>query len=517
MEQDSAKRYFKKLNTTIEGLNKVDGFAQQFQRLLNRSELEFYQKERREKRIFDDSFMDEVENAIPVIDKLTRNPRETLKKVSHVVAVERAKRIDSDTIRHLAAHSQNIKEIDRNGNVIPAKVLTSYYDQDLGTYENRFLMSLVNKLYSFIEIRYNLIIEKMTTEYANFLKVNSAVEWQDTSIEYDITLNIRRKIEDDDYGVKNQKLLDRMTEVRKSITNFKMSNFMREMKKFPPVRSPIMMTNILQKNVDFHQCYNLWVTLDRVDRVGYETDIFDRDALYETEYQEQVKNAMMVLYATVSNSQIEDLDFSQPMNYLREKKPKMFERIDQDEYMSAGEYLLDDQRFNQYFLDKIRDVNQQRYQTLRDAGIEEDESIRIVFQRLQEIADAAFKDFMDHHFKPQDIEDVRERVKMQRKVLNLYDEIEELKSDNIKEFNTNKALVQLNLKNFLDDLREVQEQERREQRELEEKRREERLAELDAKAREKVLKQEKLEAARKVLEDARKERERKEKQAKKKR
>ncbi|HKL47607.1 MAG TPA: DUF2357 domain-containing protein, partial [Candidatus Izemoplasmatales bacterium] len=204
MKEGTAKRYYKKLNTTIDGLNKVDDFAKQFKKLLDSSEMEFYQKERREKRIFDDSWMDEVEDIIPVIDKLTRNPRETLKKIHEVVAVERAKKIDSDTIRHLAANTQNIKQADKNGNVIPSKVLTSYYDQDLGTYENRFLMSLVNKLFIFIELRYNLIVEKMHTEYANVLNVQSKMEWEKTFIDYDITLKIHRDIDDDDMGAKNQ-------------------------------------------------------------------------------------------------------------------------------------------------------------------------------------------------------------------------------------------------------------------------------------------------------------------------
>ncbi len=42
-----------------------------------------------------------------VIDKLTRNQCETL-KIQEVVPVERAK-IDADTIRHLASHSDQLK------------------------------------------------------------------------------------------------------------------------------------------------------------------------------------------------------------------------------------------------------------------------------------------------------------------------------------------------------------------------------------------------------------------------
>jgi hypothetical protein len=443
-----------------------------------------------------------VEDIIPVIDKLTRNPRENLKKIHEVVAVERAKKIDSDTIRHLAANTQNIKEADRYGNVIPSKVLTSYYDQDLGTYENRFLMSLVNKLFIFIELRYNLIVEKMHTEYANVLNVQSKLEWENTFIDYDITLNIHRNIDDDDMGAKNKALLERMTEVRQAITNYKMSKFMQEMKEFAPVRSPIMMTNIIRKNVDFNKCYNLWVTLDRVDRVGYEADIYDRNVLYEKTYQEQVKNALMILYATVSNSQIEDLDFAKPLDYLRDKKVKILENIDKDQYLKAGEYITEDHTLNQYFLDKIRESNNNRFNTLMDAGISEEESIRIIYKRLQDIVDHAFVDFVEQTYRPEEEPDVKKRIDLQNKVLDIYRDIEKIKRENNKDFKTNKALALLNLRNYRDELKAIEEKEKQKQKEIEEEERRQRLAELDAIAREKLLKQEKLKEAKRILAEA---------------
>ena len=108
MEEGTAKRYYKKINTTFEGVNRLDDFAKQYLNLIESSKLELYQKERRERRIFDDSWLKNIEGIIPIIDKLMRSPKETLKKVSEVVPVERAKKIDSNTIRHLAANTQLI-------------------------------------------------------------------------------------------------------------------------------------------------------------------------------------------------------------------------------------------------------------------------------------------------------------------------------------------------------------------------------------------------------------------------
>jgi len=284
---------------------------------------------------------------------------------------------------------------------------------------------------------------------------------------------------------------------------------MQEMKAFAPVRSPIMMTNIIRKNVDFNKCYNLWVTLDRVDRVGYEADIFDRDVLYEETYQEQVKNALMILYATVSNSQIEDLNFSKPLNYLRDKKVKIVKNIDKDAYLKAGEYVLDDHSLNQYFLDKIRESNNDRFNTLMDAGISEEESIRIIYKRLQNIVDHAFVDFIEQTYRPDEEKEVEQRIDVQNQVLDIYRDIEKIKRQNNKDFKTNKALALLNLRNYRDELKAIEEKEKQIQKEKEEEERRQRLAALDAKAREKVLKQEKLEAAKRILAKAKAKRKRK--------
>ncbi len=506
MNEGNPKRYYKKINTTFEGVNKVDDFAKQFLNLLESAKVELYQKERRERRVFDDSWMDAVEDIIPIIDKLTRAPRETLKKISHVVPVERAKKIDADTIRHLAANTQLIKSTDRDGNIIPSKVLTSYLDSDLGTYENRFLASLVNKLYTFIELRYDLIIRKMHTEYVNFLKINSEIEFRQAIIDYDITFRIHQNMEDDEIGKKNQELLNRMTSVRDAISNYKMSNYMRAMSSFPPVRPPIMKTNVIIKNPEFSMCYDLWVLLDQVDRIGYEVDVLDRDVKFDEEYLKQIENAMMVLYATVANNQVDEFTLShdEPFDFRKSKKPKVLKRIDEDDYIEAGEYLIKDDSLNQYFLDQIRRDNVERYNTLMEAGIPENESIKIIHQRLLDIADGAFQDFIYYTYKPSNEKEIEGKIKVQNEILSVYRDVEKVKRDNIKNLTTLKALALLDLKNFREELKQKQDEEKARKEAILAEERQRKLDEEKAKAMEKLAKKRKIESAQKVLEDAKK-------------
>ena len=504
MEEGTAKRYYKKINTTFEGVNKLDDFAKQYINLLESSKIELYQKERRERRIFDDSWLSNIEGIIPIIDKLMRSPKETLKKVSEVVPVERAKKIDSSTIRHLAANTQLIKKTNKKGEIQPTKLLTSFSEQELGTYENRFLMTLVDKIHTFLEIRYRLINHKMNTEYINYLKVNSTIEYQSANIDYDITLKIKRNMEDDAVCKKNQELFDRMKELRDTINNYKNSSFMRQMQNFAPVRPPIMKTNIIMKNIEFSQCYDLWLFLDTVDRVGYETDVLERNVKFDEEYIKQIENTMMVLYATVANNQIEEfaLSHEQPFTYRKVKTPKVITKIEADQYLDSGEYVFKDETLNQYFLDQIKKDNIQRYETLVEAGIPKDKSIEIIHQKLLEIADGAFQDFINYTFNPEDEKDLQKKIDIQSEIVKTYREIEKVKRENLKNIETEKALAMLHLNNYREELNL---RIAKKKAEIEARKAEERRLDLQRKkqiAQERLAKKKKINRAKELLEKA---------------
>ncbi len=512
MEDNEVKRYFKKINTTFSGVNKQDDFARMFLNLIKSGNTTLYQKERRERRIFDDSWMDSVEGAIPVIDKLTRNPREILKKVNMVVPVERAKHIDQDTVKHLAQNTHLIKDIDADGNVIPSKVLTYYNESDLGTYENRFLRSFVDKLYSFIEKRYDLIVQKMHTEYVNYLNIKSEVEWEESTVEFDITMRMNEIIKKDEIDMKNQELFDRIIHIRKAITMFKMSDFMEEMKKFSPVTPPIMKTNLIMKNPDFRQCYYLWVLMDQADRIGYDIDVFERDVDFDEDYLDGIENLLMVLYSTVANNQNDEFIIAQnnPYEYRKVKRPRIKKNDQNDQYVKPGYYEFEDNTLNQYYLDQVRSANLNRFKSLEEAGIPMTESIDIVFQQMNQITDAVYEDFIKHSFRPEEAKDIEEKIKLQEQILDVYRQIEKIKREDMRQLSTNKAIALLNLRNYQDELKAEKKFEEDEKKRAEEEDKMTENADKRAKAEDEAEKKRQLERARKILEDAQKEREQKE-------
>jgi hypothetical protein len=516
----NAKRYFKKINTTFAGVNKSDDFAQIFLNVLKSGNTTLYQKERRERRVFDDAWMSSVEAAVPVIDKITRSPRENLKIEQMIVPVERAKKTDKDTVRHLAANTQMIRSISRDGVVTPTKVMTSINESDYGTYENRFLKTLVDKLYIFIEKRYDIIVKKMHTEYVNFLNVKSSVAWESANIDFDVTLKINQTLPEDEIDRKNQELLDRMTSLRTSITNFKMSLFMSQMREFPPVNPPIMKTNVIMKNPDFKQCYNLWLMMDSLDQIGFDIDVFERDVTFDDQYFERLHNALMVLYATVADNQKDEFVISQenPYAFRQEKRGKVVRTNPADLRIEPGAIEIENNRLNQYYLDQVKKSNFSRFKTLKDAGITIKEAIDIVFRQINQITNAVYKDYITENFDANAAPTLDDKIKVQEQILEVYRLIDEVKRADLKEMSTNRAVALLELRNLKDQKRQIEDAEKAEKLRLEQERIEQAKKEAAEKKAAEEAKKRKIEAAKRALalaEQRRKEKLAKEKAAKK--
>ena len=127
-------------------------------------------------------WIDVVEEYIPSIQKIIDNPKRFIKSVNYLVKAELAKRTGPETVVHLASHSQYVKKFDEYGNVIPSKVLTSEAEDDLAIYENRFVMTLIKKLYIFVERRYKFLKDFSELKNSNILYVDNKFKFGDMEV-----------------------------------------------------------------------------------------------------------------------------------------------------------------------------------------------------------------------------------------------------------------------------------------------------------------------------------------------
>ena len=218
---------------------------------------------------FNDEWIDKIEDCIYELGQIINNPLEVTKTEGELTPVELAKKINYESIQHLASHSQYIKDIDENGNVIPAKILSQFHKEELHTYENRFIATFIRRLVLFVEKRYEFIKTTVNfdTKDVLYVKNRSVVDGQEVTIETKVTL---KKANEDTNSKIGREFVRRVENMRRYVTYFYNSPFMKELKTEKNVRKPILQTNIIRKNPYYRKCYETFLFIEKFSSLGIE-------------------------------------------------------------------------------------------------------------------------------------------------------------------------------------------------------------------------------------------------------
>ncbi|MDY0345932.1 MAG: hypothetical protein RBR44_05210, partial [Bacilli bacterium] len=239
---------------------------------------------RREIKTYSEDFVIEIENTLPSLESIVNDPQRFIKENAEVVGIEKARKITHRSVEHMAQHTENIRSVSSSGTVDPKKVLNMFIDDELKIYENRFIMTLVRRLQTFIELRYKYISDHSDTRNSDVVSVTSEVKIGEVTYEYETKMKIIVPSDDDGHREANQKLLDRILKLRKRITYLTTSRFMLEMRKATPVSDPVSQTNIMRLNYDYQTAYKLWVFLGRYDMLGIDYKFTQQKVEFDNAY-----------------------------------------------------------------------------------------------------------------------------------------------------------------------------------------------------------------------------------------
>ena len=253
--EDELSNYYAKIYAQIEDNTVNDPYGNYILQRIKGGQKTVFNKTQSEIRNFDMSFLDAIESVYPALLKIMRDPKKSIRYDEEIVAVEKAKKVTAQTVRHLSSHTHLIKEI-KGDDVIPSKVITTYAEEELAIYENRFIKSLVRRMEIFLERRYDVMklsLDSFETERLNvsnkFMMSGQEVTVSiDVSIKNDLTTNVETTKEQ----------FNRLLHIRELVQSLKGTEFMRALAKAKDVYPPSMKTNIILHNPDFKLCYGLW-------------------------------------------------------------------------------------------------------------------------------------------------------------------------------------------------------------------------------------------------------------------
>ena len=119
-EYNEQRAAFDKAVKTFDGNN---SFAAARALLLSGEKTVSFNRKIIEKNI-DSSWLTEIEKALPHLDTVIRNPRNTIKEVEEIVPIAMSRKITVESIKHLGQHTDLIQDIDKKtGKITPSKIL----------------------------------------------------------------------------------------------------------------------------------------------------------------------------------------------------------------------------------------------------------------------------------------------------------------------------------------------------------------------------------------------------------
>ena len=296
--------------------------------------------ERLESKKFDGKFVDELEKGFNAIDQIIANPRTFIKESPELVEAGLAKKINAQSITHLASHTQFVHSVDEKGNVTPEKILTIHAEIDMQIYENRFVMTLIKKCSLFIEKRFNFIKDHGETLDSDLLLIKSVSDIDGAKYEIDSRIKVSTPSKDGGNKEKNEDVLQRLASLRERCAYYMRSPFMAEMQGAKDVANPIHMTNLIVKNPHYHAAYELWKFVDAYTELGVSYNVQETEQDFSQPYFEEILALVMADILTLRSNRVKNKVINPKKSKDRVVNPKVVFNLEDETYYD-GKFLYD--------------------------------------------------------------------------------------------------------------------------------------------------------------------------------
>lgn len=215
-----------------------------------------------EQIVKDTSWIDMLEESIPYLDNIVRNPRKFIVQEEDIIPIEKTKKITEESIKHLAKHTNLIQDIDEDGMVQPLKLLNVYKEETIDLYENRFIYSLLTNLKIFLDEQLKKDEEALKSKYERVTKYEGITKLPGETVKVDLILTSDFSEGNDEI---RKELLnkERIANIVEVVDDFLGTQFIRSLKGATPVRSPIRKTNVILKDQNFVKAVELWEFLEK--------------------------------------------------------------------------------------------------------------------------------------------------------------------------------------------------------------------------------------------------------------
>ena len=206
-------------------------------------------------------WLDIMEETVPYIDNILRNPNRFIINEEDVVKIELARRVTVESIKHLARNTNLIQDIDKKtGDVKPSKILNINKEESFNTYENRFIYTLIQNMKMFLERKKNSVVNESSYHCNNDISYNGKCSLGEETVNIEFKLNNTVKSSNRVVDKNGNNIADRIEKLGQRIIDLTSTEVYKNIHKLHValVTSPIKKTNVILKNVNFQYAVKLW-------------------------------------------------------------------------------------------------------------------------------------------------------------------------------------------------------------------------------------------------------------------
>ena len=322
--------YLKYTRSVIRALASTE-FYEYFMNEMACARNEFQFSNRRLEKFVDMNWIDAVEDALPGLQNIISNPRNTIREDEIIVNVANARKADSSVVRHLAQHGSMVDNFDADtGDVRPGKLMQKMREDTVNIYENRLVITVLENAYHFVKIRHDALMNAMSDEFGAKLKFTSNMENTRETVHMDMFLHIKER---DDFlttDSKHREVFERISRLYRVLMSFMNTPTAQSLMKAQRVHGAIIKTNVLKKNPNYKAIVKLYEFLQRYEDVGYAIKVIEQNPEVSDDFQQDIFHGAMFNYIILKNYLEDEKSRELPVSAPEKKrvlKPRFIKEI----------------------------------------------------------------------------------------------------------------------------------------------------------------------------------------------
>ncbi len=330
----------------VEGIISEYDFYPDILRMFREGNISVDLKKRYTIKSIDEMWVKAIEDSLVALDAVIRNPNRFIEEQEQILPIELSHNINSRSVSHLAQHTDYISKVEGD-DITPSKILNVFHEETMLTYENKFVNTLINRLFGFVARRYDAIFGNGRSEKSTAL--NFAGNFNHGGIKGKLHFGIEISEDPEQNILFNGKLwssdLDqRVEKLYRIVQNYISSEFVKNMGQ-AFVRPPIMRTNPIMKNKNLRQCLALWQFIESYEGTGYEVFVQENAEKIDDAYVDELYSTCALQYLIFRYKIKNDFEVDNELAHAITAEPFRPKFIDEIKQLNADDYNIFDTQY----------------------------------------------------------------------------------------------------------------------------------------------------------------------------